>query len=364
MNVVIAGGGTAGHVNPALALAGALEGHAVSFIGTARGAEMKLVPSAGFELDTVEVRGFDRSRPLSIFGVGLQATRAVGTSRQVLRRRDADVVVGMGGYVSLPAVIAASSLRVPVVLHEQNVVLGLANRVSKPLSRRVGVSFEETLRDVGNKGSWVGNPVASAFTSLDASARRASARESFGLDADRTTMLVFGGSQGARSINKAASGLAELWRDRGDLQILHVTGREAYQEVAATVGKPEGALIYRVEAYVEGMTDAYAAADLALCRGGATTVAELTVVGVPSLIVPYPYHRDRQQERHGRILESAGAARVLLDRDLTSERLAAEASVLLGDDARLSTMGAAALKLGRPDAAAALARLVEEVAAA
>ena len=363
MRVVIAGGGTAGHVNPALALAGALPRGSVSFLGTDRGAEASLVPAAGYELDRIEVRGFDRSRPLSLVGVGVQASRAVGAARRVLRRHGAQVLVGMGGYVSLPAVLAAASLRMPVVLHEQNVVLGLANRVSKRFARRIGVSFEETLGATGRKGVWVGNPIAAGFAELDRDARRVPARERFGLDPRRKTLLVFGGSQGARSVNEAAAGLVREWKDRTDVQILHITGRDAHDTVAAAVRDAAGALVYRVEPYVETMTDAYAAADLALCRGGATTVAEITVVGLPALIVPYPYHRDRQQERHGRILERAGAARVLLDEELTTERLAREASELLASDARLASMGRAAASLGKPDAADALARLVMEVAA-
>lgn len=363
MKVVIAGGGTAGHVNPALALARALSDDTVSFIGTDRGAEATLVPAAGFEMDRIEVRGFDRSKPLGLFGVGVQASRAVGGSRRLLRQRGAQVLVGMGGYVSLPATLAAASLRIPIVLHEQNVVLGLANRVSKRFARRVGVSFEETLRDTGSKGVWVGNPVSPDFVRLDRDVRRVPARERFGLAPDRKTLLVFGGSQGARSVNQAAAGLASLWSDRSDVQVLHITGRDAYESVRATVQEADGSLVYRVEPYVEVMTDAYAAADLALCRGGATTVAEITVVGLPSIVVPYPYHRDRQQERHGRILEAAGAARVLLDDELTPHRLATEVSDLLADDARLEAMRAAASALGKPDAAETLARLVLEAAA-
>jgi UDP-N-acetylglucosamine--N-acetylmuramyl-(pentapeptide) pyrophosphoryl-undecaprenol N-acetylglucosamine transferase len=287
----------------------------------------------------------------------------VRSSRRILRSRRADVLVGMGGYVSLPAAVAAWSLRLPIVLHEQNVVLGLANRVSKPLARRIAVSFEETLTAVGDKGVWVGNPVDPSFAALDKQARRAPARERFGLAPDRRTLLVFGGSLGARSVNRAATGLAGRWRDRTDLQVLHITGRDAFDEVSASVGSQGGDLVYRVEPYVQSMTDAYAAADLALCRGGATTVAELTVVGVPAVVVPYPYHRDRQQERHGRILEAAGAARVILDPDLTSELLDDEVSGLLFDAPRLDAMARAAAALGRPDAADALARVVTEVAA-
>lgn len=363
MRIVIAGGGTAGHVNPALALAEALSAHEVSFIGTARGAEARAVPSAGFEMDLIEVKGFDRSRPSTLVSAGAGATRAVAASRSILRRRAADVVVGVGGYVSLPAVLAAATLRMPIVLHEQNVVLGLANRTTKRFARRVGVSFRETLPAVGRKGVWVGNPVAPGFVQLDRAAARPAAYERFGLDPGRRTLLVFGGSQGARTINEAAVGLARTWAGRDDVQVLHITGRAAHDALAEQVGDATGSFVYRLEAYVDDMAAAYAVADLALCRGGATTVAEITVVGLPSMIVPYPYHRDRQQERHGRILERAGAARVVLDADLNTDLLARQALDLLGDLDRLGSMGEAAKRMGRPDAAAALAGLVQEVAA-
>ena len=365
MRVVIAGGGTAGHINPALALARALTDDEVTFAGTTTGAEATLVPRAGFPLEIIEVRGFDRSRPASIVATGVQALRAVRQSIELLRRTEADVVVGMGGYVSLPACIAAARLRLPVVLHEQNIVFGLANRLCRPFARRIGVSFEETLKQAGLKGAFVGNPVAPEIATADHDLERARGYERFDLDPSRATLLIFGGSQGARRVNEAALGLTSIWAERSDLQILHIAGRvhaEAFLEQARQrVG--EGALIYRVVDYVEDMVSAYAAADLALCRGGATTVAELCVMGLPSIVVPYPYHRDKQQERHGRVLEHAGAALVLADADTIGERVALAAGDLLADDTKLKAMRAAALGIGLPEAATDLARLVGEVAA-
>jgi UDP-N-acetylglucosamine--N-acetylmuramyl-(pentapeptide) pyrophosphoryl-undecaprenol N-acetylglucosamine transferase len=365
MKVVIAGGGTAGHVNPALALARALSGDEVTFAGTDRGAETSLVPGAGFSLATIEVRGFDRSKPTSIVGTGLQAVRATNQAIDLLRRIDAEVVVGMGGYVSLPACVAARRLRLPVVLHEQNIVFGLANRLCRPFAHRIAVSFEKTLARAGRKGVFVGNPVAPEIVAIDHDADRRRGYERFGLDPERKTLLVFGGSQGAQRINEAAIGLTSEWSDRTDVQILHIAGRvqaETFVEQARQrVGS--GELIYRVEGYVEEMVLAYAVADLALCRGGATTVAELGVVGLPSIIVPYPYHRDRQQERHGRVMERAGAAVVLPDDQTTRERVAVLASELLGDDARLRNLREAALSAGHPEAAHSLADLVREAVA-
>lgn len=357
MRVVIAGGGTAGHVNPAIALARALEAHDITFVGTARGAESRLVPAAGFELEVVEVRGFDRSRPLGIFPVGLQALKAVSTARRLLRAIRPNVVVGMGGYVSLPVCLAARPTGAPIVLHEQNIVLGLANRVCKPLARKVATSFEETAREVGKKGVYVGNPVLPEIANLDRDAARASGLQRFRLDPERRTLLVFGGSQGARRINEAVRGLARSWASRDDRQILHITGRD--QHVSSDGPEIEN---YRVVEYVERMGEAYAIADLAVCRGGATTVAELGAVGLPAIIVPYPHHRDRQQERHARVMEVAGVAFVIDDADTTSERLAQSVDPLFEGEGVLERMRRAAREFGRPDAAAALADVVREQA--
>jgi UDP-N-acetylglucosamine--N-acetylmuramyl-(pentapeptide) pyrophosphoryl-undecaprenol N-acetylglucosamine transferase len=357
VRVVIAAGGTAGHVNPAIAVARALRGHDVSFVGTSRGSEANLVPEAGFELDELEVRGFDRSRPLSFVPTAVLAANALRRARRLLRRRSPEVVLGMGGYVSLPVCAAARTLGAPVVLHEQNIVLGLANRICKPFARRVAVSFEETLPHAGARGVLTGNPVAPEIAEADRAAGRPDALARWSLDPGRRTLLVFGGSQGARRINHAAAGLVHAWIGRADRQVLHITGPGDYDDVKARID--DGAA-YRLVQYVDRMIDAYVAADLALCRGGATTVAELTVTGVPSIIVPYPHHRDRQQERHGKVLERAGAAVVVRDAELTTTRIASEADRILGDDEAMSRMTKCALAAARPDAAERVARLLEE----
>jgi UDP-N-acetylglucosamine--N-acetylmuramyl-(pentapeptide) pyrophosphoryl-undecaprenol N-acetylglucosamine transferase len=364
MRVVIAGGGTAGHVNPALALAHALGGHAVTFAGTNGGAESRLVPGAGFPLELIEVRGFDRSKPISLLSTGVQALRATRQAGSLLQRVRAEVVVGMGGYVSLPVCVAARRLRLPVVLHEQNIVLGLAHRVCRRFARAVAVSFEETLAQAGPKGIYVGNPVRPEIASVDHDADRARGYERFDLDPRRMTLLVTGGSQGAKRLNEAALGLTSLWTERADLQILHLAGRvqaDPFMKLSED-RLAEGRLIYRVVDYVDDMVTAYAAADLALCRGGATTVAELGVVGLPAIIVPYPHHRDRQQERHGRVLERAGAAVVLPDEATTPAEVARLAGEMLADGGKLKDMRTAALGAGRPDAATNLARVVKHAA--
>lgn len=362
MKVVIAAGGTAGHVNPGVALAEAMEAADVTFIGTTRGPEAKIVPAAGFAFESIEVAGLDRSHPAQAPLILARAVRATTAARRTLKLIRPDVVVGMGGYVGLPVCVAARSLRIPVVIHEQNIVLGLANKLCKHVARRVAVSWEDTLPAAGRKGVVVGNPVSAAVRDFDRDAERPHALKEFQLDPARKTLLVFGGSQGAGRLNEAARGLRKVWSDRSDRQVLHIAGPGRLTEVedAATQGS---GLIYKPVEYVERMVQAYAVADIGLCRGGATTVAELTVVGLPSMIVPYPFHRDRQQERHGKVLERAGAAVMTPDAAATAERIAADADALLSSEDGLEQMSAAARSLGRPDAASRLAAVVREAAA-
>lgn len=354
MRIVIAGGGTAGHVNPALALAAALESDDVVFVGTIEGLEARLVTAADFPFETIDVVGFDRARPAALPAVGWRALRAVGRSRRILGRIRPDVVVGMGGYVSLPVSLAAATRGIPLVLHEQNIILGLAHNATKVVARRIAVSFEETLAAVGSKGVLTGNPVHADLASLDRAARRDQARQHFGLAPDVPTVLIFGGSLGARRLNTAGLELAELWRDRDERQILHITGRADASQVQHG-GEPRAG--YAALDFVDGMPDAYAAADVAVCRGGASTVAELTAVALPAVIVPYPHHRDRQQQRHGEVLQRAGAGVVVDDAAASGSRIAQELERMLAP-ITLNAMEAAARRLGRPDAAQRLAEVV------
>lgn len=359
MNVVIAGGGTAGHVNPALALAAALEPDTVRFIGTATGVEASLVGEAGHPFDVIRVEGFDRGRWTRLPLVGGRAIGATVAARRVLAEHRPDVVVGMGGYVSLPVCVAARSASIPIVLHEQNIVLGLAHRACKLIAARIAVSFDVTLRQTGAKGVVTGNPVAERVARLDREQARPLGLERFGLDSNRRTVLVFGGSLGARTINRSGLGLARLWAGRDDVQILHISGRSAATQVDEE--DVPGPIIYRRIDYTDAIDEAYAVAEVALCRGGASTIAELTAVGLPAVIVPYPFHRDRQQYLHGEVLERAGAGVVIEDRDATPERLAAVLDELMQPE-RLDSARRAARELGRPDAARRLAEVVRSAA--
>jgi UDP-N-acetylglucosamine--N-acetylmuramyl-(pentapeptide) pyrophosphoryl-undecaprenol N-acetylglucosamine transferase len=363
MKVVIAGGGTAGHVSPALALAAALADHDVTFVGTSKGAEAELVPAAGGRLETIDVRGFDRGRPWTIVPTGIVAARAIASARRLLTRIDPDVVVGMGGYVSLPVCLAARMRRTPVVVHEQNIVLGLANKVSKRFAAVVAVSFEETLEDAGPKGVVTGNPVLVRAVDWAEEKRRGLRR--FGLDPARTTVLVFGGSLGAERLNAAVLELARTWANEPGVQIVHILGRARsdFLPQAQAIEHAEGPLIYRPLPWVDRMVEAYAVADVAVCRGGASTIAELAAASLPAIIVPYPHHRDRQQERQAGAMASRGGAIVLADAAATPARLGAEIKRLISNPEVLADMRRAQSGWGGEDAAERLARIVVELAA-
>ena len=354
MNIVIAAGGTAGHVNPAIAVARAMPLETISFIGTASGLESSVVPEAGYPIDAIEVAGFDRSKPARLPLVGVKALGAIRHAKRLLAGRRADVVLGMGGYVSLPVALAARSRSIPVVLHEQNIVLGLANKVCKPFAHHLAVSFEPTLASAGRRGVLTGNPVLPEIAGFDRDARRASGYKRFGLDPGKRTVLVFGGSLGARTLNNAAPVIAARWRDRTDVQVLHISGRASSGQVGPAGDEPPN---YRRVEYTKEMTEVYAVADLGICRAGATTVAELAAVGLPSILVPYPYHRDRQQQRHAELLAVAGAGVVVGDSEASPDRLADVAESLL-EPATLARMSDGARLLARPDAALRVAELV------
>ena len=357
MNVVLAGGGTAGHIEPALALADALRarGVTVTALGTARGLETTLVPARGYELDLIPAVPLPRRLTGDLFSVPFRLRRAVRETRAILAKREASVVVGFGGYVAIPAYLAARN-RVPVVVHEANASAGLANKVGARWAARVAVTYA----DCGLKGDVVGLPLRAAIASLGPrAARREEARAAFGLDPSMPVLFVFGGSQGARRINDAVTAAAPTLAASG-VQVLHAAGAKNAEDVRRALA-PHGLSgdrpPYVALPYVERMDLAYAAADLALCRSGAMTVAELTAVGLPAVFVPLPIGNGEQRLNAVDVV-TAGGALMVADADLTPAWISANALPLLRDPARLSAMAEAAAAQGKPDAAAALADLV------
>lgn len=352
--VLITGGGTGGHVYPALALAEELVRRGrprsrVRFVGARRGLEADAVPDAGFAIDLLPGRGFQRRLSVANLGALWGALVAFVRAWRIVGRERPDAVVGVGGYASLPCVVAARLRRVPVVVHEQNAAPGLANRIAVRLGARPAVSLPGTQLGAA---VLVGNPVRDAITRVERAP-----------DLERPLVLAFGGSLGAGSINEAVLGLAERWNRRSDVCIRHVTGPRNHGpcvEKLAELRREGDVLDYTLVPYEHDMAGGYERAAVAVCRAGAVTVAELAAAGVPSVLVPLPGAPGDHQTRNAAALVSAGAAVLVPDEECTSERLAVELEALLGDAERLENMGTAARSLARPDAAARLADLVEE----
>lgn len=366
--VLIAGGGTAGHVLPGLALGRVLRerGHEVSFIGTEQGLEARLVSEAGFPFHAVAARPLARKVSREALRAPVVALRSVGTARRAAR--GADALVGMGGYVSVPAVLAARRDRVPVVLHEQNAVPGLANRALARLARAVALSFRDARRFFPRRlrVEVTGNPVRQEILRVvderDVLAKEAT--EVLELEGDRRTVLIFGGSQGALHIDRAAVGACRLLEPRADLQVILITGPAHLESIRRGLPPLRGGLLVRLLGYLDRMELAYARADLVVSRSGATTIAEITACGLPSLQVPYPYATRGHQEANARALQRLGGAAVLVDDQLSPESLAGRIEGLLDHPERLEAMAERARAFGRPDAALRLADLVEEVSRA
>jgi UDP-N-acetylglucosamine--N-acetylmuramyl-(pentapeptide) pyrophosphoryl-undecaprenol N-acetylglucosamine transferase len=359
VRVVIGTGGTAGHIFPALATAQRLRDRLeadVVFVGREAGQEARLVPAAGFPLEPVEALPFVRKLSPAMVRAPFAALRAARQAQVILR--EADVALGMGGYVSVPLTLAARRERVPLVVHEQNAVPGLANRLAARWAGVVALSFGEAAARLPRRSRTVvtGNPVRQRI--VEVRDRRADLRteatEALGLEPDRRTVAIVGGSQGALRLNRAAAGAFRRLAGRGDVQVILVAGPA--HEAAVRDLVPAGVdLRVQVRGFVERMELVYAAADLVVGRAGATSVAEFAVCGLPAILVPYPHATGRHQEANARALERAGGATIIRDGDLSPVLLAERLEALLDHEERLTSMALGSAAFGRPDAADALA---------
>ena len=328
----------------------------VLFVGTPDGLEARLVGEAGFPYRALRARGFDRGSRLSIVPAALTTAVSVLRAWRLVGRWRPDVVLGFGGYVSLPVGLAASLRGVPVVLHEQNSVPGLANRVLSKRAAAVAVTYEGSAARLGKPGiaEVTGNPVRTAV--LESS--RGSGREKLGLPEAALVLLVFGGSRGARHLNRATVALAEELGSVEGLTVVHIAGREEVDDVrerlAAAGAGPDA---YRVHEFMEDMGSAIAAADLVVARAGATSIAEITAVGRPAILVPYPYATDDHQTLNAAAVEEAGGAVVVADETLDGPAYRDALMGLLRDRVGREKMAAAAAALGRPEAAGSVADL-------
>ena len=350
--LLFAGGGTAGHVNPLLATADTMRGPdtEILVLGTREGLEADLVPEHGFELLTIEKLPFPRRPDLYALRFPPRWARAVRVIRRIIRSRGVDAVVGFGGYAAAPAYRAARLERVPIVIHEANALPGMANRLGARWADAIGVSYRST----SMRGSeFVGMPLRTEITGLDREGLRAEAREQLGLDADRPVLLVTGGSQGARSINRAIVASAAEIVGAG-WQILHLSGgRQTDFEPARTDH-------YVAIEYLREMHLALAAADFVVCRAGSLTVAELGAVGLPAVYVPLPYGNGEQRRNAQDQLDSGGAA-IVRDEEFTPEWISRELVPMLADTELVERMAGRSAATGVTDGADRMARLIERV---
>ncbi len=365
MRILIAGGGTAGHISPSIAVADRLRdgGASVEFVGSSAGPEATMVPAAGYRFHGVAAAPFRREVSLRSAAAPIVALRSVATSRPIVR--DAAAVLGMGGYASIAPVVAARSVRVPIVLHEQNAIPGLANRLLARLATAMALTFEDSRdRLPGSLRTEVtGLPLRRDIRAVPEGrpALVEEARRVWDLAAERTTVLVTGGSQGALHVNRTIADAIPILAGRSDLQLVVLTGA-AHEAVLTTAANREMELIVRTVPFLERMGLALAVADLAVARAGANTIHELAACAIPSILVPYPHATDDHQEANARELERAGAAEVYLDRELTPEGLARRILSLVGDGERRDVMAKAGAAWAKPDADERVAGLVRAVA--
>jgi UDP-N-acetylglucosamine--N-acetylmuramyl-(pentapeptide) pyrophosphoryl-undecaprenol N-acetylglucosamine transferase len=356
MRVLIAAGGTGGHIYPGIAVANEImrrdSKSVVRFVGTARGLENRLVPNAGFELQVIESQGLKNVSMLArIRGLAV-LPKSFFSARRVIRDFRPDIVVGAGGYVSGPVLLAASLMKLPTLVMDSNALPGWTNRVLARFVDRAAVSFAEALPHFRGKGVLTGNPVRSEFFEIPAKSH----------DAAKLSVLVFGGSQGARAINEAMiAALPKLSPRKDQLRVTHQTGTadlERIQHGYADAGWSDNV---DVKAYIDDMVSEFQRADLIVSRAGATTTAELVAAGKAAIMIPFPLAADDHQRKNAEALEAAGAAKMILQKDLTGERLAEEIGSLLGSPERIAAMETAGRKLARRDAASASVDLTEEL---
>ena len=352
-SVLLAGGGTAGHVSPLLALADCLRRRdpdvAIVAVGTEAGLESRLVPERGYELATIPKVPMPRRPSADLLRLPGNLGRAVARAGQIIEDSQAEVVVGFGGYVSTPVYLAARRRGVPIAIHEQNARAGIANKVGARLTRHVGITFAQTQLA---HSTLVGMPLRREIAHLDRAALRAEGRAFFGLREDLPTLLVTGGSLGAKRLNDTFAASVATLGEAG-VQVLHVTGRDKeFVPEGAVDGVP-----YVVVPYVDRMDLAYSAADVAVCRSGANTVCELTAVGLPGLYVPLPIGNGEQRLNAAGVVEAGGGA-LTEDAAVTPAWVREQVVPLLTDTERVAAMSAAAASVGERDGDELLADLV------
>ncbi len=357
MRVLIAAGGTGGHIYPGIAVAKEIvwrhPDSEVRFVGTARGLENRLVPQAGFELSIIDSAGLKNVGAMARVRGLLVLPKSFNDARKVIRSFGPDLVIGAGGYVSGPVVLMASLLGLPTLVMESNALPGWTNRVLARFVGKAAVSFDAAVPFFRGKAVVTGNPVRREFFEIPAKQR----------DAMQFSLLVFGGSQGAHAINEAmTAALPSLANLKQRLRITHQTGEADFESVRAEYAKAGWDEQAAVQKYIDNMVAEFAKVDLVICRAGATTTAELIAAGKASLMIPFPLAADDHQRKNAEALEAAGAGRMILQRDLNGERLANQIAEFVNEPERITAMEGAARGMAKGDAAFAVVDLIEGMA--
>lgn len=362
MKVLITGGGTAGHINPGLAIAKYIkeknENAEILFIGTDKGLETKLVPREGFELKTIRVRGFKRRLSFDTIAAVKELFLGMAESRSLIKAFRPDIVIGTGGYVCGPVVFNASLMKIPTLIHEQNAFPGVTNRILARFVDAVAFSFKESTKyfKKAKKLVLTGNPIRREVLIAD----RQLAREKLGINQDTPMVVVFGGSRGAQNINEAVVDMVLNHYTGTECNLIFAPGEAQFESISERLGTSREPALSIVP-YIYDMGNVMAAADLLICRAGAITISEVSALGVPSIIIPSPYVTANHQEYNARALEKNGAAVVILEKDLNGDLLYQQMTDLLKNKEQLAKMARNAKKLGITNAAEKIFSIVQEL---
>jgi UDP-N-acetylglucosamine--N-acetylmuramyl-(pentapeptide) pyrophosphoryl-undecaprenol N-acetylglucosamine transferase len=363
MRIIVSGGGTGGHIYPAITIIKAIKEKVnfseVLFIGTEHGLEADIIPKEGLEIQFINVAGFERRLSVKNIQTIMKTIGSIWQSRKIIQNFKPDLVIGTGGYVCGPVLLAASLMGIPTMIQEQNVIPGITNKILSRFVDKIALGYEEAKNYFPNpnKTFFSGNPIRDEVMRF----KREESIVALGLDKTKRTILISGGSRGARSINQAMLQVHQYFADSKEIQLLHVTGQSEYNGIVRNLSQcgidttTAGNSI--IKPYLYNMPQALAAADLAIFRAGAIGLAELTSRGIPSILIPYPYAAENHQEFNARVMEQQGAAILIRDTELNGDLLIKSINDVVNSPERLETMAIASKKIGRPEAAESIANM-------
>lgn len=357
MRAIIAAAGTGGHINPGLAIANKIKekekNSEILFIGTNRGLENDLVPRAGYKLETINAHGLERKITIENFKNLYATYKSIDEAKKIIKEFKPDILIGTGGYICVPTVIAAKKMNIPVILHESNAFPGIAVKLFKKKADKILVGFKEAKERLDNRENVIvtGNPIKLKKLEYDEN-KKEKIKIELGLKPNIPVVLVFGGSQGAQSINRSFIEIIVNKKNK-DYQIMWAVGPEQYNKIKAELNKVnvniEKIDNAKIVPYIYNMEEVMNISDLIVCRSGAMTITEISVVGKPAIFIPFPYATENHQEYNARVLEKVNAARIILDKDINSEILGNSINEIIKDKTKLEEMGKNASKIAKPN---------------